>query len=145
MNMARRGLKIEEVLGEDRSKEQSSVPDNKTTQEDNIVEDTQAVEEMEKKAEATVTGPVQRLKGIAIPTGRLSSKEAKYPWDDLEAPSGDEYDSFFVPGAKPSTFHTLTATRNKNEAEKNGPKAKKFVAKKFNHEGADGVMVWRIA
>lgn len=77
-------------------------------------------------------GDIEFFDDIPIPTGR-APREAKYKWDDLSVNQ-----SFFVPGAKSSTFHTLTATRNKKGS-------KKFVAKKYSHKGVEGVMVWRIA
>lgn len=95
-------------------------------------------------AKATQNAPViakagefQKFAGIPLPEAR-SSRESKYGWDELA-----QGESFFVPGAKPDTFNTLTSTRNKREKEKNGDKAKKFVARKFTHEGVVGVMVWR--
>jgi hypothetical protein len=88
-------------------------------------------------ANAGKAGEFQKFAGIPLPEAR-SSRESKYGWDELA-----QGESFFVPGAKPDTFNTLTSTRNKREKEKNGDKAKKFVARKFTHEGVVGVMVWR--
>jgi len=99
-------------------------------------------------------GEAVRMKGTPIPGGRLNTREEKYPWSTLEAPEGEGddvvYDCFFIAGGKAETFHTLTATRNKNEkakaAKEKGYVAKQYIAKKFKtSEGAEGVMVWRIA
>lgn len=79
------------------------------------------------------------FENIPIPEGR-ATRVSKYPWDDL--PKGG---SFFVPGAKSDTFNTLVSTRNKREKDAKGDKGKKYVSRKFNHEGVDGIMVWRTA
>lgn len=89
-----------------------------------------------KKEEAPAPGAPVKLSGIAIPTGRAPRGEAKYPWDDLAAG-----ESFFVPNGKPGTFQTLATNRNK----KAGENGKKFIARKYTHEGVEGVMVWRSA
>jgi hypothetical protein len=75
-------------------------------------------------------GDIPVFANIPIPTGR-ASRESKYKWEELEVGQ-----SFFVPDAKQTTFNTLTSTRNKRGD-------KKYVSKKYEHEGKTGVMVWR--
>lgn len=79
---------------------------------------------------------IKSFTGVPMPETK-NTRESKYPWDQ---PVGG---SFFVPGAKIDTFNTLCSTRNKREKDKNGDNAKRYTAKKYNHEGTDGIMVWR--
>lgn len=96
-------------------------------------------DDAKKTEEAPVaTSEFKTFKNIPVPEGR-GSRESKYPWDSL-----GKGESFFVPDAKPETFNTATSTRNKREKANNGDKAKRFISRKFVHEGTTGVMVWRV-
>jgi hypothetical protein len=69
-------------------------------------------------------------KNVAIPASVRTGGKSKYPWNEL-----DVGDSFFVPGAKVSTFYTLTTGQNKKDP------GKRFIARK----DGEGVRVWRVA
>lgn len=127
--------KVEADAEQSSSDVQSSIEQDDTTLEE--LEAQLPAEPKKEKAPKAETGEAVKLSGIPMPEGR-APRESVYPWNDLEVG-----ESFFVPNGKAATFHTLSATRNKKERDRNGDNAKKWVAKTYTHEGTVGVMVWR--
>jgi hypothetical protein len=90
-----------------------------------------------KSAAAAAAAAVVEFKlddNVPIPETSRGERPSKYPWDTMNVGQ-----SFFVPGAKQSTFNTLTAGRTKKY---NGER--KFISKAVTEDGVEGVRVWRI-
>lgn len=69
-------------------------------------------------------------KGVPVPETRGGGGKQRYPWELLEVG-----DSFFAPG-KIETFYTNTSAAGKRLG-------RKFIARKWEERGVQGVRVWR--